>query len=118
MWVAMPLDFTYYEHELLLYLGDDYKQSDEDLKDQMRIAYANRRKSKVIYLWWFLNLHYAYVRLWLWLVAFLLTLGGFGVWWLVDLFRIPTILETYNKNLARGLWFKLSGECEDDGSEG
>jgi hypothetical protein len=63
-----------------------------------------RRKSKslpVAYLFWFfLGLHYAYTRNWGTQVIFWLTVGGLGVWWIVDAFRVPQIIRNYNKDAA------------------
>jgi len=33
--------------------------------------------------------------------AFWFTLGGFGIWWLVDLFRMPSIVRGCNEQIAR-----------------
>lgn len=63
-----------------------------------------RRKAKssgVAYLlWFFLGFHYAYVGKWGMLVLFWVTFGGFFIWWLVDAFRIPGVINDYNKDVA------------------
>lgn len=52
-----------------------------------------------------LSLHYAYVGRWpmtflMWLVG-VATLGiGLIIWWLVDLFRIPSIIRDKNSDIA------------------
>jgi|APSaa5957512576_1039674.scaffolds.fasta_scaffold70507_2 hypothetical protein len=60
------------------------------------------RKTGLAYLLWFLGFHYAYVEQWallilLWVSLFLV----FGLfWWIVDLFRIPSIVTNYNQDYA------------------
>jgi hypothetical protein len=63
-----------------------------------------RRKAKstgVAYvLWLLLGWHYVYLSKWGIQILFWLTLGGFFIWWLVDLFRIPGLIRDYNKDIA------------------
>ncbi|WP_312171480.1 TM2 domain-containing protein [Chryseobacterium sp.] len=73
--------------------------------EQQRIfisEFERRKKSVGIsYLLWFLlGWHYAYVKKWGWLILYILTVGGFFVWAIIDLFRIPKIVEQYNNDLA------------------
>jgi hypothetical protein len=44
--------------------------------------------------------HYGYLKKWGLQVAFWLTAGGAGIWWLIDLFRLPGLVKTYNTDLA------------------
>ena len=63
-----------------------------------------RRKAKstgVAYvLWLLLGWHYVYLSKWGIQILFWLTLGGFFICWLVDLFRIPGLIRDYNKDIA------------------
>jgi hypothetical protein len=63
-----------------------------------------KRKTKSIgfayALWLFLGWHYAYTNKWGLQVLFWLTFGGFFIWWIIDLFRIPRIVKNYNKDIA------------------
>ncbi|WP_185145549.1 TM2 domain-containing protein [Chryseobacterium shandongense] len=73
--------------------------------EQQRIfisEFERRKKSVGIsYLLWFLlGWHYAYVKKWGWLILYILTVGGFFIWAIIDLFRIPKIVEQYNNDLA------------------
>ena len=46
------------------------------------------------------SFHYFYLgRIWLQIV-FWGTIGGFGIWWLVDLFRVGSLVREYNKTVA------------------
>lgn len=82
--------------------------------------YNRRKKTKIFayVLWFLLGWHYGYVGKWgvqlLYLVtwwSFFCSFNTYGflflfmficvfVWCIVDLFRIPTIINTYNKNLS------------------
>src|ERR1700677_1350121 len=64
--------------------------------------YDKRRKSSVGYLLWFIfGTHYLYVKkAGLWIVYFI-TGGGFGIWALIDLFRMPSIMRDANEQIAR-----------------
>jgi len=73
--------------------------------EQQRIfisEFERRKKSVGIsYLLWFLlGWHYAYLKKWGWLILYILTAGGFFVWAIIDLFRIPKMVEQYNNDLA------------------
>lgn len=47
-----------------------------------------------------LGLHYLYFKKTSLFFIFLFTFGGVGIWWLIDLFRVPSIVATYNKSVA------------------
>jgi hypothetical protein len=51
-------------------------------------------------LWFFLGWYYAYLRKWGLQVLFWLSAGGFLIWAIVDLFRIPQLVRDYNKEIA------------------
>lgn len=66
-------------------------------------AELNRRakSTAVAYLaWFFLGWHYAYLDKWGWQVVFWLTLGGFFVWWFIDVFRVAGMVEDYNGTVS------------------
>ncbi|HMZ56217.1 MAG TPA: TM2 domain-containing protein [Nitrospira sp.] len=67
--------------------------------------FDNRSKSMLVaYLaWFFLGWHYLYLKRVGLQIAFWLTLGGFGLWWLVDLFRVAGIVNRMNEDAAREL---------------
>jgi hypothetical protein len=64
--------------------------------------YRRRAKSAApaYILWLFLAFHYIYLRKWGLQFLFWLTLGGFGIWWLIDLFRVAGMVRDYNKDVA------------------
>ena len=47
--------------------------------------------------------HYAYMNRWGLQVIWWLTLGGLGVWAVIDLFRIPRLVNQYNDEVAKVL---------------
>lgn len=63
-----------------------------------------RRKSKsagsAYVCWLLLGWHYAYLHKWGLQVLYWATMGGFLVWFLIDLFRIPGLIRDYNKDQA------------------
>jgi len=67
------------------------------------ISEFERRKKSVgisYLLWFFVGWHYAYLKKWGWLILYILTVGGFFVWALIDLFRISKMVEQYNNDVA------------------
>lgn len=51
------------------------------------------------YLTWFIGLHFAYLRNWGLLFVYWLTFGGFGIWALIELFMIPSRVNTINQRM-------------------
>ncbi|WP_181306845.1 TM2 domain-containing protein [Rufibacter sp. XAAS-G3-1] len=72
------------------------------LQNDFFSQYVQRRKSKgfAYLLWVIFGLHYAYVNRWGMQFFFWITAGGLGIWWLIDLFRMPGIVREYNHALA------------------
>lgn len=44
--------------------------------------------------------HYAYLNQWILQFLYWFTAGGFGIWWFIDLFRIPSMIEAHNNKVA------------------
>jgi len=76
--------------------------SDEAIQEDFVSEYRRTSRSLgVAYLLWlFLGWHYAYVGRWGIQFLYWLTLAGFFVWALIDLFRMPSIVRTYNQDKA------------------
>lgn len=61
-----------------------------------------KKKKSVAYIMWLLfGFHYIYTRQIGLQFAFWFTGGGLGIWWLVDLFRMPSIVRACNEQIAR-----------------
>lgn len=52
--------------------------------------------------WFVLGIHYGYLGKWGWQIIYWLTFGGLGVWALIDLFRIPGMVNNYNRDFEIG----------------
>jgi hypothetical protein len=64
--------------------------------------YERKRKRKAVgYLLWLVDFHYLYVRRVGLQFAFWFTFGGFLIWWIADLFRMPAIIRGANEQMAR-----------------
>ena len=50
-------------------------------------------------LYWFLGGHYAYIGKWGVQLLYWFTLGGCGVWILLDLFRVNGLIRKYNNKI-------------------
>ena len=55
--------------------------------------------------WFLLGCHYAYLGKWGLQILYWITFGGVGIWALIDLFHIPTKVNTHN--------LKISTQIED-----
>jgi len=44
--------------------------------------------------------HYGYLKKWGLQVLFWVTAGGIGIWWLIDIFRLPGLVKNHNTELA------------------
>lgn len=64
--------------------------------------YKRRRKGTgaAYVLWFLLGWHYAYVGKWGVQFLYWVSFGGFGVWALFDLFRVPGIVRRVNADIA------------------
>jgi hypothetical protein len=67
--------------------------------------YEFRRKSRLFayFFWFFFGFHYLYLGCIGIQLIYWLTFGGFGFWMLIDLFRIPGMVERKNEDIAREL---------------
>lgn len=63
-------------------------------------------------LWFFFGCHYAYLGKWGIQILYWLTLGGFGLWILIDLFLIPGKVNRYNARISAQI-AKIEGEERD-----
>lgn len=67
--------------------------------------YARRKKSVLLayILWFFLGFHYLYLGKIGIQFIYWLTAGGLGLWMLIDLFRVPGLVERKNEDILREL---------------
>lgn len=69
----------------------------------------NRKSKSVLfaYLLWLFGFHYLYMGKYLNQIIFTLTLGGLGIWWLIDFVRLRLIINDYNKDVEMNTMMKL-----------
>jgi len=94
-------------NELEEFLSSKFRRLSATKKTELVKEYKKRRKGDAIFVFWFFSFHYAYVGKWKRFFVFFFTLGGLCVWWLIDLFKLDTILKEYNKKKAEELFGKL-----------
>ena len=87
----------------------ELERLDAQRQDEFLQEYRRKRKSvgAAYLLWLFLGWHYAYLGKWGVQVLFWLTVGGVGVWWLIDLFRVPGMVADTNKDRATAVLVNL-----------
>ena len=66
------------------------------MKSKIELQGELKRTGTAYLMFWFLACHYGYVGKWGVQLLFWFTLGGCGMWALVDLFRIGGIIRRYN----------------------
>lgn len=65
----------------------------------MTFESIEKSKSTAYLCWFFFSVHYFYLDKPFINILFWITLGGLGIWCLIDLFRIPSMVRAYNNNL-------------------
>lgn len=58
--------------------------------------------------------HYAYLNKWGTQILFWITFGGLGIWWLIDIFRVPSLIEDYNDPIIDEIEYLELREIERD----
>ncbi len=81
----------------------------------------NRKKKSIFVaylLLFFFGWHYGYIKKWGLQIAFITTLGGLMLWWLIDWFRLPSLINSYNKELSLSLLKQFnSNNFENDSNK-
>lgn len=82
--------------QAVIAMSDSYRASFFAEYDQ------KRKKASIAYILWFLfGFHYVYLGKIGLQFAYWFTLGGLGIWWLIDLFRMPSLVRQANEQVAR-----------------
>lgn len=81
---------------------EEYPTLSKEAQQKFLDLYQKRSKKrwKAYILWLTYGFHYAYLAktstgIWFWFTA-----GGFGIWWLVDVFRVPRMVKDFNSHQA------------------
>lgn len=71
-------------------------------QEQFTEEYDRRKKitSEAYAFWLLFGTHYAYLGKWGVQVIFWLTAAGFGLWWIIDVFRVGSLVRDHNENIA------------------
>lgn len=94
-------------------------------QEKMYVLTANKKDTGVTYLcWFFFGVHYFYLNKPLTNIIYWLTLGGLGIWAIVDLFRIPAMVKAMNAeniqdavNEAKFIYSDTVDEIEETAKE-
>lgn len=65
--------------------------------DRYRLESSIRSVGIAYILLFFAGAHYAYLNKWGTQIVFWLTFGGFGIWWLIDVFRMNDLVYDFNE---------------------
>ncbi|NME71476.1 TM2 domain-containing protein [Flammeovirga aprica] len=96
-------DLKYLPYSMLV----EFKEMPQEAQYEFFQEMKKFKRSKVImYLLHFFPLHVSlgYVGKWLEQFLFWITGGGFGVWWLVLLFTIPSEIKNFNRKVAQEIF--------------
>ncbi len=86
-------------------LNPVFEKLSPDAQIAVKRDYELRKKSVAFayFAWLFLGWHYLYLRRVGLQIAFWLTVGGFFIWWFIDLFRVAGLVSRMNEDTAREL---------------
>lgn len=72
----------------------------EDKQSEVVRMFMGRKKDKSIGLVTaILGVHYFYLQKWALALLFLISCGGFLIWWFIDLFRVGKMIEAENDKI-------------------
>lgn len=88
-------------------------------EERFMAKYMKERKRKIgrAYLCWCAGCHYFYLGRPIRNLLYLLTLGGLGIWALIDLYRIPYLVDDANQILSCRGYRQCRAELRDSGEE-
>ncbi len=74
----------------------------EQQKNYVLSAQARQKDTGLAYLFWFVfGVHYFYLNKPVINIIYWLTAGGLGIWMIIDLFRIPGMVRSRNKEIIQ-----------------
>lgn len=87
-------------------------------QEEFMEEYTRRAKTAApaYILWLLLGFHYIYLGKWGLQILFWLTWGGLGIWWIVDVFRIPSMVRDHNKDVATDVMRTIRVLASETGS--
>jgi hypothetical protein len=69
------------------------------MKSKIQLQGELKSSGSAYLMYWFLGAHYAYLGKWGVQLAYWFTLGGCGIWILIDLFRVGGLVKRYNSKI-------------------
>lgn len=89
----------------------------EHLQREFKEEYEIIEKSSLpgylfMFFLFFLSPHYLYMRKWFLQAAYTFSFAGLGIWWIIDLVRMPKLVKETNRDTAYKLLKKLTKEAE------
>lgn len=77
------------------------KMTEEQRREYLE-EYRRKKKSYVFayFSWVLVGFHYAYLGKWGVQLVFWLTCGGLFIWYFIDIFRIPGLVDNKNREIA------------------
>ncbi|MBD0404895.1 DUF4178 domain-containing protein [Flammeovirga sp. EKP202] len=96
-------DLKYLPYSMILEFKDMPEEAQYEFYQEMK---KFKRSKVIMYLLHFfpLNVSLGYVGKWLEQFLFWITGGGFGIWWLVLLFTIPSEVKQFNRKVAQEIF--------------
>ncbi|SUP44742.1 TM2 domain-containing protein [Veillonella criceti] len=71
-------------------------------REYVLLKVTNQKDTGMAYLWWFIfGVHYFYLKKPIINLLYWITASGFGIWAVIDLFRIPGMVRRYNEQLLK-----------------
>jgi hypothetical protein len=92
----------YVEKDLPFAVSAQLAELPEEAQREFLIEYRRKAKNVVVayVLHFLLPAHYIYLDKFVTQLLFWFTFGGFGIWWFIDLIRMPSLVGTRNKDIA------------------
>jgi hypothetical protein len=76
-----------------------YNAMPPELQEAFNQEYNKRKKSyKTAIILTLINLQYIYLGKWLLFLLYIITCAGLGIWWIVDLCRMKSVIKTHNQS--------------------
>ncbi|TAD98149.1 MAG: DUF4178 domain-containing protein [Bacteroidetes bacterium] len=97
--ILIPLSMS---RELPFAVNNQLLELPEEYQREFMMEYKEKKKDVVLayVLDMTLSAHYIYLQKYLIQFLYWFTFGGIGIWWLIDMFRLPHMVKEYNQQIA------------------
>ncbi|KAF1683756.1 TM2 domain-containing protein [Veillonella sp. R32] len=84
-------------------------------RDYVLLKMTSQKDTGMAYLWWFIfGVHYFYLRKPIINLLYWVTASGFGIWGIIDLFRIPGMVRRFNEKMLKEAILEAQNLYPDD----